>query len=538
MEEGKPIRLQQYLTFEIGTECNLGSLHARCPNKHPERYTHVDTSRVLDDDTIVDIATRMYRDHGFCGLVAFHYYNEPCLQQGRMFRLMGRIREAVPEARFVLWTNGTLVPPNVKPFAEFEEIHITDYGIEDSPQMLAGALERFHTNVHVHKWDLDDRIDPPETDPADGPCLRMFTEFIIDNYGNVHLCCYDWKGLGSPGNVFRSDLAFIVNRWQAIRDCVGEGDAMSDWAPDVCQACPKRCDLSEFDPAIAAITRRYLHAESKTVTPDPALVATTDPLRPLIPVPLHPPILWAITDAERQPKIAVVFVAYRSVPAERLHDHFRWNTPYYRKGVHVYVVSDCVVPTLSSTLHPLVFPESDLPIVDGKPRFSLCKTKNFGINEALADGADIIICTDVDIAMTPNAWDQMIAVQPNQIVIPVYRRAKTFEGRHGQKPWIDLGMAGTQSATAEVWRRVKYNERCFGYGGDDGILQQDMRRAGVELLPAPEQRAMPGVPFVYHIDHPGSGETDDNQPGHGRSDCYGRADGFNFDNFENNRRNA
>ncbi|MHC4867289.1 MAG: radical SAM/SPASM domain-containing protein [Planctomycetota bacterium] len=347
------MRLTQYLIFELGSGCNLSGAHRRCPNAHPERYAHLDTSRTLDDDTIVSIATRMYREFGFRGLIGWHYYNEPMVQRRRMWQLMGRIREAIPESRFVLWTNGTIVNTNgvvldqdLLPFAAFEQIHITDYGDDQWPTILAGELEARQIPASIHHWELDDRLDPP-VEESDRPCLRMFTEFIVDNHGNVHLCCYDWRGLGSPGSVFTTPLGELVERWRAIREAISGPRMRLDpppsgpdapffaeftRAPAVCRTCSKRCGLTEFDPTIAAATTQHLAAR---VFNDAS--ARIFPHRWTIKMPED--CLTAPLVVDRPPEIAVVFVAYRCVPDERILDHFRWNADYYAP-VRVYMVTD------------------------------------------------------------------------------------------------------------------------------------------------------------------------------------------------------
>lgn len=209
-----------YLILELGTQCNLGQLHDKCPNQHPDRYKHVDTSRAMSDDTIVDTAVAMIQKHGFRGLIGWHFYNETTLSLDRMFRLMSRIQVLESSARFVLWTNGTLIQQDCSEYEQFAEIHVTDYGLDSIP-CLSNRLHGMKGAVHVHRWPLDDRLTATGNEPgrpeSDEPCCRMFTELIFDYYGNVHLCCYDWRGLGSPGNIHYNTVESIVKRWQATR---------------------------------------------------------------------------------------------------------------------------------------------------------------------------------------------------------------------------------------------------------------------------------------------------------------------------------
>ncbi len=231
-------------------------------------------------------------------------------------------------------------------------------------------------------------------------------------------------------------------------------------------------------------------------------------------------------------KIAVVFVAYGCVPEQRIIDNFKWNWCFYRlQKTQIYTVTD------DSGSGPLprgqvVVPRSDLPVHDGKPVFSLCLTKNRGIQRAIADGADVIICTDVDIGFSESAWEMMCSVEPGQAIVPVYHLCADFDNRHNEPSRVDYGMTGTTAMVAEHWKEIQYDERCVGYGADDGILLRDIQRAGVELIPP--VRKYPAAPVVWHVDH--TTATVDNVPGSGRSDCWGREEGFNPDNFAENRK--
>lgn len=225
-------------------------------------------------------------------------------------------------------------------------------------------------------------------------------------------------------------------------------------------------------------------------------------------------------------RIAVVFVSYLKVPESRLQDHFTWNDEiycFYGDDLRVYVVSD-VEHDLPDYAETVIFPMERLPVVDEQPRFSLSMTKNAGIQKAISDGAASILCTDVDISFgwftsAPSRfefWD-------GTAVIPRYRMAPSFEIRTEGR--LDLGCTGTIGMTAKDWQRVQFNEECFCYGKEDGILLQDIVRAGIGV----NRRGI-----VSHIAHvPGDG---DRIPGKGSATCWGREDGFNFENFDHNSR--
>ena len=243
-----------YLIFEIGKTCNLGKLHAECPNLNPDRFSRIISDQTVPDSLVVELAAEAYQVHGFRGRIGWHYYNEPLMAEARMWRLMDAIDARVP-ARYALWTNGTRWPKKPENLARFEGVHVTDYGVPDQP-IDREAWRQVVPHVQFQSWRLDDRV---TVDPQDSlyPCRRMFTEFIVDYYGNVHLCCYDWRGLGSPGNVHTDSLADLAKRWQAIRESVS-GSMMTPDAPEVCRRCAMRCGITRFVPEVAEEAARYV----------------------------------------------------------------------------------------------------------------------------------------------------------------------------------------------------------------------------------------------------------------------------------------
>ena len=514
------MNLEQLLIFELGDRCNLSDMHPQCPNGNPKRWDHLDTSRPLYDETIVSIAEQMYRRHGFRGLIGFHHYNEPMLSQERMFRLMNRIRARVPEARFILWTNGTKLPRSLKPLRKFDRIVVTDYGNAD-PRIK--ELEAEHPGAVVYHWDLDSRLDitgPEQT----GPCARPFVEFAIDCYGNVKLCCFDWQGIGSLGNVYTHGLDELIQKWKQIRRDIC-GERMTDDAPAVCRTCRKRhaavlsmLGKEAWLPEIVEDAKKYV--EQVRSGEEPA--ECCDQQCGQCDLEAEPEEV-TVEIGPVAPKVAVVFVSYLKVPEQRLQDHFRWNDEIYRKaGARVYVVTDRQ-HDLPSYAECVIYPEDKLPMVNGKRRFSLCATKNAGIKAALACPTDVLICTDVDMMFPRPTWDRMVGAGPDEAVVPVYLMvpsAITTVSGH-----LDQGCTGTVAMTAENWAKIKWDERCVGYGADDGVLLRDIKAAGVKI-----NRDC----TVCHVEHP-DGDNQKNSPGHGRAGCYGR-DEFNWDNFEENRK--
>jgi len=188
--------------------------------------------------------------------------------------------------------------------------------------------------------------------------------------------------------------------------------------------------------------------------------------------------------------IAVVIVSYR-IAENRLADFFEWNDATFRADdVLVYVVTDREydVPDYAQCV---IFPESKLPKENGKPIFSLSKTKNRGLRTAVEDGADIVVCSDIDIWFPPYVWQRIRETPAGHAFIPVYLMAKTWENRRNDSHQ-DFGATGTIIMRADHWRQIHYDPRYFGYGAEDGKILADIKQAGLQI-----DRHLP----VYHIAH-------------------------------------
>jgi hypothetical protein len=236
------VKYTQLLIFEIGTHCNMADNHAHwCPNSSPERWAGTVGRRPITDDMIVGIANVAYREHGFRGFIGWHYYNEPLCEWKRLRPLMDRIKGMLPEARFLLWTNGTMIPADVNELKRFDYIRLTDYPGVDQNLFASLGVKGLSTTP---MWDdrLDNTLSPGDTFSG---CDKPWSEFIIDHYGQVHLCCYDWKGEVQIGNVWDEPFSGLVHRWQEIRDNVG-GWTMGSDAPHRCLRCAQKHDDMGF----------------------------------------------------------------------------------------------------------------------------------------------------------------------------------------------------------------------------------------------------------------------------------------------------
>jgi MoaA/NifB/PqqE/SkfB family radical SAM enzyme len=241
------MNLTQYLILEIGPGCNLTRQHPLCPASR-DRWGDM-PRRPVPDCLLVDIAVAAY-GAGFTGFVGWHYYCEPLLYAERIKRLMEVIRARAQTARFTLWTNGTLLADQRDVARAHDEVVVTDY------HGRADEYRRLVPDARIMRAEFDGRLDPPACHD-DRPCLRPFTEMVIDYYGGVHLCCYDWQGKALVGNVHDAPFSAILERWQAVRRQIA-GRKMTDYAPEACKACGMRTvGITGFDQRAAEAARRW-----------------------------------------------------------------------------------------------------------------------------------------------------------------------------------------------------------------------------------------------------------------------------------------
>jgi hypothetical protein len=489
------MKYTQFLIFEVCLECNLGGVHGKCPNMHPDRYRGGDRTRPMTDEQIIDAAAKAYAA-GFRGAIGFHYYNEPLLAKDRIFRLVAAIRAGNPAARFVLWTNGTKVPGDAAGLDELKGIFdlawVTAYDGGDYSR-----LRRVVPKVNVVKWGLDNRASDPLQKDNRASCCRMFSELIFDYYGNAHFCCIDWRGDIKIGNLHDQDFAAIWGRFAEYRGAASH-EPMLPGAPAACLRCVGR------HPTIAPLIPEIM-MDAKRDLPHLRAAALAKVNAQKAPPPRGAPVP------------AAVFVAYR-LPEQRLRDHFRWNDAEYRaKGIRVYVVVDRVYDGLPDYVRQLVY-EDEMPV------FSLAKTKNRGIRHAIEAGHSPIIATDSDILFPADALEQAIRTPAGTADVPHYWMADD----ESCASYVPAPKAtGTVTMTADDWRRIHYHEGCEGYGSDDGIL--------LHAIVKHKLRVDRGK-HVWHIAHVAGTPQKEFDQAKPRVDHWGRGDGFNPENFAGNRK--
>jgi len=225
------------LTLEIGRGCDMAKDHDRCPSADLDRYGNLPQGEHLPDDLVIEIIVKAYKEMQFKGKVAFHYYNEPLMYAKRLFSIVKKVRELVPESEFFLNTNGTYVDKNLENLHYFKMIVLSNYYKKNWDYIKPYLVKDCH--LWVQSGDLDARKNNFKDFKEMTPCGRPYKEFIIDVYGNGHLCCMDWKGEVNLGNVKTIGFEQVFYNFAKIREKVStDGERLMDGdAPLICKMC-------------------------------------------------------------------------------------------------------------------------------------------------------------------------------------------------------------------------------------------------------------------------------------------------------------
>lgn len=222
------------LSFEVTPFCNLMKEHKECPVNF---RTYNNTEYSLNENSIVETIKEAI-NLGFTGLVSFHYYNEPLLEKDLIIRVM----KLVPEARYMIWTNGLLLDRRVDNnefLRKFAKVNITCYDPKDMP--FFKDLDVYYGNIEIFDWELDDRMFIYDKEIINVlSCKRPLFEVPIDYHGNIRLCCMDWKNEYHIGNIFIDGFSNIMQSdsyANLLSMC--RKRMWNDKCPEICKNCDK-----------------------------------------------------------------------------------------------------------------------------------------------------------------------------------------------------------------------------------------------------------------------------------------------------------
>lgn len=186
MTERLFFNLVNFIEIEISSLCNRDCSYCVQPLAQRKR-------ELLSLKVVEKIATELGHI-GFNGGIAFHQYNEPLLEKEHLFACIKVIKDNIPEAKLVLYTNGDLL--TYKLFRKLidvgiDEFHISCHGNGDkewSKEMGIKEVRKMKRKIHHYwgKWNVEN------TKVAFLP--NWFRELVFKNkmYRFIHLHKYPY----------------------------------------------------------------------------------------------------------------------------------------------------------------------------------------------------------------------------------------------------------------------------------------------------------------------------------------------------------
>lgn len=232
-----------YLNIEMSDECPLTAVYPECPRSH-DRFRDLPHDRPIEVDDAVEFHRYCVKDHGFDGLLAPQFYSEPMATKPRIIELMKRL----PEARFCLRINGALPGDEDADYiiSRAEEVWATIYPQTDIEELRRLCIK--YGQVRTELFNFDNRLAEdfePYYNPKKPYCRRPHYELDVDYYGNGLICCGDWRGEMSWGNILVDNYADFISKWKKLREYLWKllnPITPESWArlPRVCRLCLNR----------------------------------------------------------------------------------------------------------------------------------------------------------------------------------------------------------------------------------------------------------------------------------------------------------
>ena len=232
--------------IETSSRCNRGCHF--CPVSHTRRPDHRMPEALFR--SIVDQLAEL----GFRGRFSPHFFGEPLLDP-RLDSMMAYVRERLPRARIVVYTNGdALTPDRARSLlaAGVDRFVVTFEHAEESRAFAAtrAALPRttLWRRFMVRHWDADvtHRYNRGGTirigsraRPARA-CQAPAVALVVDAWGRVKLCANDYDGVGDLGDLNHQSVREVWESPEAVR--TRRELLAGEFRRAICQVCSGRAE--------------------------------------------------------------------------------------------------------------------------------------------------------------------------------------------------------------------------------------------------------------------------------------------------------
>jgi len=197
------------VAFELSNLCNYAKQHKLCP------LHKIESHKILSSKIVYKVASEFERV-GFTGTFSFSRYNEPFMDP-RFFLFVQHMKKTFPNSKVHATTNGYYMSQELA-------AKLDDYGIDYLTISLYSKIEEARLKalsypIPVEFYEayrlMDRRNDAYGRfeKKRETPCSRYapLRELTINAYGDVSLCCMDWKNKYIFGNILQNSIEEIIN---------------------------------------------------------------------------------------------------------------------------------------------------------------------------------------------------------------------------------------------------------------------------------------------------------------------------------------
>lgn len=221
---------------ETTTYCNRRCTY--CPNSIFDRGLRANETQMpvgLWNQIVDDLGAQ-----NFVGQFSPHRYGEP-LADERLPELLAHARAAMPHARIAIYSNGDFLTPHLwdRLSPSVDQLIITQHG-DVMPAGLRSLLPhpriRYRTRATIEAR-ASNRAGTLTHIPVTlrRSCGVVMSELHIDAHGDLMLCCEDYLGKRTFGNIRGRTLDEIWS--DPDRLAVHRGAVRGEFALDACRSC-------------------------------------------------------------------------------------------------------------------------------------------------------------------------------------------------------------------------------------------------------------------------------------------------------------
>ena len=231
-------RIFSVVEIEPSSSCNLRC--GSCPNS-VKRRDYVEMPREIWEKVVSELSEMKYS-----GEFSPQYYNEP-LTDKRIVELMAFARRNLPDARILMFSNFTLMTPELygKLYDSIDEFIVTvdepliKASVEKLMVSIDPTLRRKIRTRSISEGGLSNRGGAIEIDKREMAkakrCSLPMNYLVIDATGNVRICYNDFSGETSFGNVKDRTIREI---WFSEEFISERADAFAgDFKFNICKNC-------------------------------------------------------------------------------------------------------------------------------------------------------------------------------------------------------------------------------------------------------------------------------------------------------------